>query len=858
MEQYRPETVYSDLPQVPRLPATASLQPTDRVPGALLLENYRSEPVGSWAGNRGKQAEHYRGIIFIAIRAVCNLAGGATYQVYRKAKKVKPKTTFGPNVVAKSVASPQATGRDEDYLPFDDEEHPLCKILSRPNPHETFGELSSKLVLQNRLTGVGPLWAVPNEKNRPVELWALKTPLLFPIWQRTKQYPNGAWRVLTSFGQQGWSSAFSSGSSMAAATLPGEEVKRWMEPHPWIDWDGFSPLDGGAMQLDCLESIDEARKTSMDEGVVLGTYIMAPGASQDELDRLVKEMKQKQGGSKGHRKFAAFAFGTPESKGTIQSDTQAPVDMEYESGWEQLTGFCLALFGVPKIVAGLDNADTYASGFAARQQFHDEQTNYLESLATFYTKNLAWPWCSFDGEYLIRAKPRPINDHELAEKKLSRACQYDTILYNEVRAKDDLPPVPEGDVPVSVYIAKLQQEIAPPPVQPGMDPNAIDPTAMGADPNDPSAQDEEQGPTDAAGLMDEVTQEALGILGVPAEGEEQNEQQVGQPVMKAAGQSGIFKDSRGHRYKLENGKRVPIGDTGGISSERAGRQAGGVPGSSTAGQRRGYSSGPAKPMNLLDPQGRVHKITDQASLGRFVEAGGKVPEGMSGDLNEPSNAWKNPVTTPPPLPQQGRPKPPPLPPASYPTPPATRQEHQQRVQQSAPRVAQMAGQIPDGADVLAKAGQWAARAADQHADRVAAHLGVSREEAHHLIRTTIEHLCHVAAGINKTGASQKTVRGASGKKLTFKVGGGGKQTQSGATKQSNARGASGPSRPANPASRGSLPPRPAVVKAVEVMSGLDGSAGGFLVPERSGRRKRKRKMVRRRAEREAANVLKGL
>lgn len=794
-----------------QLPKYSTPTPSERQTAAAYLAYQRSEPPGYPTDNRWKQAQHLDGIIYVAIRAIRNLASGATYQVLRKNKADNDRTTFGPgSAIAKAVASPQMTGMDEDYTPFVDEDHPLCHLIARPNPTETFGELAAKLVMQNRLTGVGPLWAIPNENHKPVELWSLKTPMLYPLRQISMQYPKGAWRVMPYY-SYGWA-ALPSGLTAAGAIIPGEEVRRWMEPHPYLDWDGYSPLTAGAKQLDVLTSIDEARKTAMDDGIVLDTYIVLPGADQAALDAKVAEMKALGLGSKKHRAFRAFGTQSPDSKATIQTVNARVVDMDFPQGWEQMVKFCLALFGVPPSVAGLNAAGSYSEHYAARQQFVDEQADYLESFGTFLTKSLAWPWCGYPGEFLVRVKPRPINDHELAEKKHTRQCQVGTITLDESRKKDDLPAWedPEiGKLPVQVALAVIQQNAQPQPQlgMPGQEqPGQEQPGMEGASPDAGADQGEEQ-PTDAAGLQDAITNEALATLGVP--GDDQTEQPEAAPVQKAfGGARGPWDESK---HKRDHGKFSSTGGSGAAASTPAN------PGKEDTSWGRGYLNSLKKP----------------------------TPPPLPGSAARPG---------PPPIPGG---KPPPLP------PPKSAGEHKERIKASAPKIANMAGQIPDGADVLKSAPRWASAAADKHAGAVAAYLGITPDEAHHLIRTTIEHLCHVAANINSSGASQKTVRGASGKQLKFRIGGAGRQTQSGATKTNNRGGGGAVPRPKNPMGKGSRPPLPTGArKAVDTgwmrdeyakaMSTLDDSAGGFLVPVSQGRRvmsrKRAKRMVRKALE----------
>jgi phage portal protein BeeE len=447
------------------LPARSSPDEGQRSTGYALLETLRRDPPGAWATNRWEQVQHYNDVIYIAIRRIMDLVGGSSFEIYRRKRQKTNKTTF-----SKSVVTSQTQGRDEDYIPFQDRDHPLHKLITRPNPVDTFGEIASKIVLQNRLTGVGPLWSVPNAAGKPVELWPLRTPMMLPLWQWTKQYPRGAWRVVP-YSNAGWSSALPLGMGVSGAILPAEEVVRFMDPHPLIDWDGFSPLTAGAKQLDVLQAIDESRKNAMDNGLQLDAVLMVPGGNQDQLDRFATKMTEKLGGSRNSRKFAAVA--TPNSMGTgdkpdLKTISSSPRDMDYSQGWEQMTKFALALFGVPATVAGLTMASSYSEQYAARQQFHDSQADYLGRLGVWLTKVLCRPWERFADEYVIKIKPRPINDNDLREKQFQRQLQSDLITYNEARAKDDLDPVEGGDVPVSLYVKMKEQELMPPQPSPGM------------------------------------------------------------------------------------------------------------------------------------------------------------------------------------------------------------------------------------------------------------------------------------------------------------------------------------------------------------------------------------------------------
>src|ERR1043166_898849 len=195
-------------------------------------------PPAQTTANRYKQVTKFTSAPYIAIQRVMGLYGGAIYQLLERHRPTF-RTTFGPGgVVAKATPMGTQFGHDEEYLPFDgDDDFPLAKLVREPNPNETMGEAMARVVLQNRLTGGGPGWAVLNEFGRPVQMWPLRTPFMYPMYAATKMYPNGSWRIQP-YQSPGWMSGLPITLGAGGAVLPGEDVKRFMEPHPGDDWGG--------------------------------------------------------------------------------------------------------------------------------------------------------------------------------------------------------------------------------------------------------------------------------------------------------------------------------------------------------------------------------------------------------------------------------------------------------------------------------------------------------------------------------------------------------------------------------------------------------------------------------------------
>jgi hypothetical protein len=459
------QSAYSD----DAYPDPGERDPVQLRQGAAFLNVLRHTPAGAWADNRWEQVQHYNGPIYTAVRRIMSLFFGSTYRVMRRRKPRRGRTTFGPGKsVAKSVSGAMRLGRDEDYVPFEDADHPLCALIRRPNNSDTFGRLTAKGVLQYHLTGVFPLWAIPNRAGRPVELWPLRTPFLFPLYQMSRQYPCGAWRVQP-YAAAGWAGMFPGGVGPAGAILPGEEVKRLMNPHPIVDYDGFSPLTAGGVQLDVLQAVDQSRKSAMDNGLQLDAVLIAPGMDEGQAARISADMTEKMGGSRNARKFLVAtppAGLGPGDKTTLETLGQSPREMDYSQGWEQMTKFALALFGVPPAIAGLTAGTSYSELYAARRQFLEQQDGLVEELAAFYTQELAGPWSSFPDEYQMQVVPKPVDDHDLREQQFKRRLEYDLLTYNEARVMDDADPVEGGDIPRSLYLKQLEAKLNPPEPEP--------------------------------------------------------------------------------------------------------------------------------------------------------------------------------------------------------------------------------------------------------------------------------------------------------------------------------------------------------------------------------------------------------
>lgn len=532
-----------------------------------LADNLRRDVQGQWSDNRLEQSNHYKGVIYIAVQAIMDALLSTTVQINRKHRRFNQTSL---RLLEKALPTPAANSEDEQFRPFDDPGHSLVKLIETPNRTDTFNELLAQLVLQYYLTGSGLMWANPNDLGVPAELYVLPTALCYPQ-PATPDYPEGWWRVQQYYPSGGYG-ILPSPMAGGGAAVDGRDILRFKNPHPLWRWDAMSPLTACAVQLDVLESIDLARWTAMKSGLTPDMVLLAPGVIQSQLDAYLARLQQTNIGERNFRKVMAIGGDQGDAKFDVKFPSLGPKDMDFASGWDQMTAFALAAFGVPKSVAGLATTGSYAELYAAIKQFHTLKLRPLcARLGVWLTRHLAHIW---GRDLAIQLDLPTIDDQQLHETQLQTDLAHDGLTYNEYRAVRGRKPVPGGDVLVSVYVqqqqakaqAQLQamqqqpqpggdQQAASDPAgapQPSTSPNGSqpqeaggaspDPTAgAGASPDptagagaspDPAAPSPQPGGDQLAQVLgtgepgsaeqsvrDAVTDHALAALGVPQFGE---------------------------------------------------------------------------------------------------------------------------------------------------------------------------------------------------------------------------------------------------------------------------------------------------------------------------------------------------
>jgi phage portal protein BeeE len=394
-----------------------------------LLAGLRANAPGAWSADRLKQAQHFIGIAFTAISAVCDGVSSAILEVTDMDLEKEIQNHLN---VQKSISE---TNRRGIKVPYD---HELVQLFEEPNPNDTFKDHLYKTTQQLCLTGNNLTWMVPNRLALPSELYSIPTALAYPV-PYSQAWPRGAWR-LTPLYPYGPFAVLPTPVATAGAVVPADDVLHMKLPHPLLTWDGYSPLTAGARQIDLMEMMDDARWAAMDGGINPSMiFTVNPEQSgvnfnQDMLDNFTARLVQKYANTKNFGKGMILPPGV-DGKPT----SMPPADMAFDSGWEQMRDFILSLWRVPKGVVGITESSSYAALYASLKQFALIGLKPMaEFIAQHWTKKLAR---KFDRALRISLPLPTLDDPHLLEEQLKTDLQAGIRKNDEWRALRGLVPI---------------------------------------------------------------------------------------------------------------------------------------------------------------------------------------------------------------------------------------------------------------------------------------------------------------------------------------------------------------------------------------------------------------------------------
>ncbi len=312
------------------------------------------------------------------------------------------------------------------------EEHPVARLLSRPNAGQGRAELLEALYGQLLLSGNGYVEALGGEDGVPLELHVLRA-------DRMSVVPGAdGWPVAYDYSVGGRKHRF----AVTGAVSPICHIKSF---HPQDDHYGLAPMQAAATAIDVHNAASKWSKALLDNaarpsGAIVYRSSDGQGTmSQDQYDRLVDEMAANYQGARNAGRPMLLEGGLDWKPMGF-----SPSDMEFQKSKEAAAREIALAFGVPPMLLGIPGDATYSNYQEANRAFY--RLTVLP-LATRVAAALAHWLESFTAERL-ELKPDLDQVPALAterEAQWRRIAGADFLSDAEKRQMLGLPPLMPGD-----------------------------------------------------------------------------------------------------------------------------------------------------------------------------------------------------------------------------------------------------------------------------------------------------------------------------------------------------------------------------------------------------------------------------
>lgn len=315
---------------------------------------------GGWSADRGEMVQHYRHWTYVAVNLVCQeIASHQPSVAFVRPRREKPDRRKSADSRLHHLAgwhryqkTLHAIRPHEEVEPVP-ADHPLQRLLNRPNEWDVAADLWSELMLFLCLTGNSYLWVVPNKIGKPRELWVIPSHW---VWPRIDQ------KGLRYYDIRPW-------VGPGTFHFPADEVIHFKFKNPMHKVDGYSPLTAGAEEMDAFESVQRSRYFQFKNGCFpLGALELGEKYADPDDNTLNRIYAKFFARLQGESNYGRPIITPPGAK--YRALTIAPVEMAYVESTDQIRDTVLALFGVPKELAGVQQAGSEIAMYGPMQLFN--------------------------------------------------------------------------------------------------------------------------------------------------------------------------------------------------------------------------------------------------------------------------------------------------------------------------------------------------------------------------------------------------------------------------------------------------------------------------------------------------------
>jgi HK97 family phage portal protein len=257
-----------------------------------------------------------------------------------------------------------AKGEWEDLKGNEDDEHPLMKLMRKPNPTQTKAEFFESVFASRKLAGESFISLVgPTDNQPPLEMWWLRPDRMVctPDIDGTVK----AWTYKTSTG----SVVF----DMKKGLL--KPIVFWKTFNPLDVWRGLSELQSGAMQVCQLNEGAQWNATTLKNSMrPAGAFVytpppgtMNPSLAPHQREQLANDINTRLTGSENAAKPMILDGGL-----TWMEMSISPKDLEWLEGLRDAARTICFLLDYPALMLGIPGDATYKNYNEARMSFYQD------------------------------------------------------------------------------------------------------------------------------------------------------------------------------------------------------------------------------------------------------------------------------------------------------------------------------------------------------------------------------------------------------------------------------------------------------------------------------------------------------
>lgn len=428
-----------------------------------------------WSERRTEQVASYKHWVYIAVSAIARNVAKHPPNISRVYNKGTVPSAERSRIISPAARTKALTPLQthQEIVP-EDPDHPLCCLLRDPNRPDTASDIWYETILFLLLTGSAYWWMPRNSFGLPCAAWVIPSHWIWPIHHEQKGLTH--WELRPTEGMY------------LRKKLPEHEVLHFRLKNPMSKMDGHSPTSAGSQWIDIADSNNRAMWFSQRNGTFPTVAIQFDGKvlepSDEDLRRIEAKFVARYAGDTRANRPLFLPPGVKVNPLTIE-----PNKMVFGETADDMRDNILALFGVPKLVAGMMDGMTHGSVLAAQAGFCAFTLNpLLHALGQAFTEKLARLFDDVDGDSngsrKIWWEDTSPPDPEIFEKQLMTDMMCGAVTPNEVRVLRGREPYPtwgnDPVFPVNMTTLPMGGKHQPsPPSSPGVpQPTVSDETSL--------------------------------------------------------------------------------------------------------------------------------------------------------------------------------------------------------------------------------------------------------------------------------------------------------------------------------------------------------------------------------------------